>query len=423
MKKALVLCGGGSLGSYEVGVWKYLRERGQRFDIVTGTSIGAINGAMYCCDKFDECEKLWKNVATDSIMNNGLNFYEGFLKNFNKKKKDALVAFALSYVKNGGADITPLTELVKNAIDPQLIMNSPTQLGIVTTAYPSMKEIDIVAREVGPDHILDYLHASSASWPFFPIYKMGNQKFIDGGYNNNLPIDFAIRLGATEIVAVVLHAIPKNPQHPELMSLPFVNTVRPFHDLGTIFDFYGKVTSENMELGYLDALKTFGEAWGKCYTFYKDEKYVYTSEGIIYNVIKEHPYDYLKIKAALQYDGTSPNTARHMLTRALEMIAEWLGVPYAEQYSLDDFQKLIVDKVRALAIDPAVSAQANGEKRRDFHLKEKDRKPFLAYLYLFTLYDFKDTMLEKFYEKNPETAVFKEIFKYWKGLGLITKLK
>jgi hypothetical protein len=378
---------------------------------------------MYCCDKFDECEALWKNVAADRIMTNGLNFYEGFLKDFDKKKKDALVAFALSYVKNGGADITPLTELVKNAIDPQLIMNSSTELGVVTTAYPSMKEVDIIAKEVGPDHILDYLHASSASWPFFPIYKIRGQKFIDGGYNNNLPIDFAIRLGATEIVSVVLHAIPKNPQHPELMSLPFVKTVRPFHDLGTIFDFYGKVTSENMELGYLDSLKTFGEAWGKCYTFYKDEKYEYISEGIIYNVIKDHPYDYSKIRDALQYDGTFPNTARHMFTRALEIMAEWLGVEFAVQYPLDDFQKIIIDKTRALAMDPSISSQITNEKRRDFRIKEKDQKPFLAYLYLSTLNDFDNKILGKVYEKSPETTVFKEIFKYWKSLKLITELK
>ena len=42
MKRALVLCGGGSLGSDEVGVWKYLRERKITFDIVTGTSIGTL---------------------------------------------------------------------------------------------------------------------------------------------------------------------------------------------------------------------------------------------------------------------------------------------------------------------------------------------------------------------------------------------
>ena len=47
-KIGLVLSGGGARGAYEVGVLRYVRERirGEtRFDIITGSSIGAINGA------------------------------------------------------------------------------------------------------------------------------------------------------------------------------------------------------------------------------------------------------------------------------------------------------------------------------------------------------------------------------------------
>jgi NTE family protein len=61
MKRALVLCGGGSLGSYEVGVWKYLREKQMHFDIVTGTSIGSINGAMVVMDDFEKAEIFGKD--------------------------------------------------------------------------------------------------------------------------------------------------------------------------------------------------------------------------------------------------------------------------------------------------------------------------------------------------------------------------
>ena len=53
MKKGLVFCGGGAKGSYEAGVWKYLDEHGIKFDIVTGTSIGGLNAAMYAQHDFD----------------------------------------------------------------------------------------------------------------------------------------------------------------------------------------------------------------------------------------------------------------------------------------------------------------------------------------------------------------------------------
>ena len=54
MKRALVLGGGGSKGAYELGVWRALDELGISFDIVTGTSIGAMIGAMYVQKQYEE---------------------------------------------------------------------------------------------------------------------------------------------------------------------------------------------------------------------------------------------------------------------------------------------------------------------------------------------------------------------------------
>ena len=45
--KALVFGGGGSKGSYEVGVCQALNKLGYTFDLVTGVSIGALCGAIY----------------------------------------------------------------------------------------------------------------------------------------------------------------------------------------------------------------------------------------------------------------------------------------------------------------------------------------------------------------------------------------
>ena len=58
MKRAIVLCGGGSLGSYEIGVWKYIKKANISFDIVTGTSIGAINGALFAAGDYENAVHL-----------------------------------------------------------------------------------------------------------------------------------------------------------------------------------------------------------------------------------------------------------------------------------------------------------------------------------------------------------------------------
>ena len=59
-KTALVLGGGGSRGAYEIGVWQALREMDIDIHIVTGTSIGAINGAAIAQGDYDMAVRMWK---------------------------------------------------------------------------------------------------------------------------------------------------------------------------------------------------------------------------------------------------------------------------------------------------------------------------------------------------------------------------
>ncbi len=46
MKRAIVLSGGGAKGAYQMGVWKAIKKLGISYDIVTGTSVGALNAAL-----------------------------------------------------------------------------------------------------------------------------------------------------------------------------------------------------------------------------------------------------------------------------------------------------------------------------------------------------------------------------------------
>ena len=65
--KALVLGGGGAKGSYEVGVWKALNKLNMKFDIVTGVSIGSINGAFYVANEYKKCLKMWRTITTNDL--------------------------------------------------------------------------------------------------------------------------------------------------------------------------------------------------------------------------------------------------------------------------------------------------------------------------------------------------------------------
>jgi NTE family protein len=74
IETVLVLQGGGSLGAYECGVYKTLVKQNIKFDIVSGTSIGALNAAIIAAHSYDtvknsvkELEHFWLELAETLI--------------------------------------------------------------------------------------------------------------------------------------------------------------------------------------------------------------------------------------------------------------------------------------------------------------------------------------------------------------------
>ena len=66
----LVFAGGGGKGAYEIGVWKYLREIGfdKHIKVVSGTSIGALNAALFAGSDYETAEKIWLNIDKDKLV-------------------------------------------------------------------------------------------------------------------------------------------------------------------------------------------------------------------------------------------------------------------------------------------------------------------------------------------------------------------
>ena len=68
----LVLAGGGTKGAYEVGAWKALRELGVDITAIVGTSIGAINGALFLQNDFDKVMELYDNIKFEDLVQKNL---------------------------------------------------------------------------------------------------------------------------------------------------------------------------------------------------------------------------------------------------------------------------------------------------------------------------------------------------------------
>ena len=127
MKKALVLGGGGSKGAYEIGVWKALDELDQHFDIVCGTSIGAMIGVLYVQQEYDTAYELWSNLTIDDVMLNGIDLDMDIELIMSQKGK--YKAFLESFVEHKGADITPFYNMIHRLYDPEKFFNSPIYYG------------------------------------------------------------------------------------------------------------------------------------------------------------------------------------------------------------------------------------------------------------------------------------------------------
>ena len=67
MKRAIVLSGGGAKGAYQVGVWRALRKLGIKYSIVTGTSVGALNGVLMVQNEYIKARSMWYNINFDLI--------------------------------------------------------------------------------------------------------------------------------------------------------------------------------------------------------------------------------------------------------------------------------------------------------------------------------------------------------------------
>lgn len=356
-KKALVLGGGGSRGSYQIGVWKALRELGFDFSIVTGTSVGALNGAMITQGEFDLAVTLWQNIKTRDVI-------DLEISDTIETPADLagnLGAFLSEMVRSGGTDARPLEELLRKYLDEQRLLDSSTQFGFVTVEFPKLTPRTFVKNQVPAGQMIDYLMASAACFPAMRARVIEEKNYIDGAYYDNLPVELAISMGAEDIVAVDLEAtgIVRKVQNSDVR----VRTMKSHWDLGVTLLFDPKTTERNMQLGYLDAYKLFGEREGTLYTFYCGEK-----EKIYKQTVKQsdlllaktnlHPtpghWQPEQVRILRTVEKITEKKAQALDSKELICVASELAGKYLDLspllvYRAEEFDAAILEKYHALS--------------------------------------------------------------------------
>src|SRR5262245_34888613 len=65
----IVLAGGGGRGAYQIGCWKKLKELGlDRFSVISGTSVGALNAALIAAGDVPQAVRLWEDLEESKVV-------------------------------------------------------------------------------------------------------------------------------------------------------------------------------------------------------------------------------------------------------------------------------------------------------------------------------------------------------------------
>ena len=274
MKIGLVLSGGGSTGAYQMGVIKALEELNIKCDIVTGTSIGSINGAMYVAGALDKAEKMWNNLNFKSVFSEDIKY---------ESQKDELDVIK-KYIKvatKGGIEPNNLKQNLIDNIDLDKFYNSNIDYGLTTVNFPSLKPIKLTKKEIKRKELFDYIIASSTVFPVFKLKKINNKKYVDGGVRDTMPYDLAIKMGAEKLIIVNTSYFFKYAKIPKKITQKYdVIIIRPRNKTGPSLMFESKQSIKNIKYGYNDTMKIYGKLFGNKYTFknmpnsniFKDEK-------------------------------------------------------------------------------------------------------------------------------------------------------
>jgi len=260
--RAIVLSGGGAKGAYQVGVWKALRKLGIKYDIVTGTSIGSVNGLMMVQNDFWKTLWLWSNISFDVIYD--VKFPRKYSTLLEKTK--IYKNYARYFFKNGGISMDKMEKILSKAYNKKQFKNSNINYGLVTYNLTNMEPLFITKDDMG-NKVIDYVLASSCCFPAFQPKEINKEQFIDGGYYDNLPINLAIEMGAKEIIAVDLEAIGiKKTTKDDSVKIKYI---KPRNDIGPFLVFDKKLAIRGIKFGYFDTLKEYNQLDGNKYTFKK----------------------------------------------------------------------------------------------------------------------------------------------------------
>lgn len=240
-KWGLVLNGGGGKGSYQIGVFKALRESGldKNITAVAGSSAGSLNMCLWLFDD-ETCKAAWESITNEKLIDIELSMIDGYE---GMVSRDGLLGIMDDFVN---------FEIISNSAIP--LYASVSEYDSEGKGTPKARYMKLNGKSM--NEIKQILLASSCLPIIYEPVEINGLKYRDGGLSDNMPIKPLYDEGIRNIIIVCT-----SQNMPDLSAYPDVKfmVIRPSKNIGELLtgtlNFNADDAKVRMELGYLDGMR------------------------------------------------------------------------------------------------------------------------------------------------------------------------
>ena len=205
--QALVLSGGNIKGAFQAGAVRAILQAGYRPEIVTGISVGALNGGFLVgqAGKNPAAGPDWPAIG-DRLVDFWRTRVTGPDVLLKPRGWFDLALRILRGKWDGLAKMEPLYRLVRATLNPADLAASPVRCAFGAVSIDTGGIVYSPGDPGTAAALVDYIIASTQEPVGMQLYRIGDQWYYDGGLRDLAPLKRAIGLGATSIVCVACQA-------------------------------------------------------------------------------------------------------------------------------------------------------------------------------------------------------------------------
>ena len=248
--RALVISGGGSKGAFAGGVAQYLIENKKlNYDIYIGTSTGSLLVSHLALKNVEKIKDVYTNVNQHSIFSSCPFLIKRKKGIENIKINHFNVLLNLLRGSKTFGESYNLRSLIKKTLTPEefeILKESQMDI-VVTVSNLSLNEVEYKSiNEFTYDEFCDWIWISCNYTPFMSLVKRGGCEYADGGLGSMVPIEEAVRRGATEVDAIILKT--------EMTQLNRMPSLNAFSLMTNMFEFMlDRIENQNIRIGKFTA--------------------------------------------------------------------------------------------------------------------------------------------------------------------------